>query len=72
VFEATQPDFLITILTSGIAPQATPAYLARLSADFASAKILVGGKALMKAKGESLTNISRFDNALMLKELLNE
>jgi DNA-binding transcriptional MerR regulator len=70
VAEHHQPDLIITSLTSGPSPHAMQAYLARLSQEFAPAKILVSGYALKKAKLEPLPNVITFGNAMALRELV--
>ncbi|MBX2899961.1 MAG: MerR family transcriptional regulator [Cyclobacteriaceae bacterium] len=71
VYDEHQPALLVTSLTSGPSPKILPSYLARLSQDFAAAKILVSGSALKKARVESYPNITTFSNALNFKELIS-
>lgn len=70
VAEHHNPDLIITSLTSGPSPHAMQAYLAKLSQEFRTAKLLVSGYALKKAKLEPLANVATFSNALALKELI--
>ncbi len=71
VYTEHQPQILVTSLTSGPSPNAMPNYLARLSQDFANAKIYISGGALKKARFEPLSNIKTFTNALDFKQLLS-
>ena len=70
VAEHHNPDLIITSLTSGPSPHAMQAYLTKLSQEFPTAKLLVSGYALKKAKLEPLPNVATFSNALALKELI--
>lgn len=72
VVDHYQPELIITSLTSGPYPHAMQAYLEKLSQEFATARILVSGYALKKAKLEPLSNVIIFTNALNLKELISQ
>jgi MerR family transcriptional regulator, light-induced transcriptional regulator len=71
VYQEHNPTIIVTSLTSGPSPNAMPGYLARLSQDFAAARIFVSGAALKKARFEPLPNITTFSNALEFKSLIS-
>lgn len=72
VYEIYKPHFLITSLTSPPFPHSLNDYLAMLSRDFPSSKILISGAALRKASFNHHANIKFFERALDLKEALSK
>jgi DNA-binding transcriptional MerR regulator len=70
VAEQHNPDIIISAFTTVPQPNAVDGFLKKMSSDFASAKILVSGYAIKKARLEPPSNVEFFYNALMLKDML--
>ena len=70
VCEHHHPQIIISAFTTVPQANAIGGFLKRMSTDFASAKILISGHVLKKAKVEPLPNVDFFYNALTLREML--
>lgn len=70
VYEQHQPQILISSFTSGPSPKVLPAYVTRMSGDFSACRIFLSGMAIKKTPLEPLPNVQIFENALKIKELL--
>ncbi len=70
VFDAHQPDIIISAFTTVPQPNSVDAYLNRLSTDYSSTTILVAGYVLRKLKNPVPSNTLIFSKALDLKDLI--
>ena len=70
VFDAHQPDIIISAFTTVPQPNSVDAYLNRLSTDYSSTTILVAGYVLRKLKHPVPSNTLIFSKALDLKDLI--
>jgi len=72
VFDAHQPDIIVSSFTTVPQANSVDAYLNRLATDFPSVNILVSGYVLKKLKNEVPKNVQIFSNALEIKDLIIE
>ena len=72
VYSTHKPDIIISAFTTTPQPKALPGYIQNMGVDFAKSKILVSGHLLNQAKIDYPSNIQRFNNAMMLKQLLEQ
>ncbi len=70
VFEAHQPDIIISSFTTLPQANSVDAYLNRLATDFNETDILVSGYVLKKLKNTPASNVHVFYKALEIKDLL--
>lgn len=70
VFDAHQPDIIVSSFTTVPQANSVDAYLERLATDFPQTTILISGYVLRKVKKEPKANVHLFSKALEIKDLL--
>lgn len=71
VFDAHQPDIIVSSFTTVPQANSVDLYLGRLATDFPQATILVSGYILKKLKNKPQANVHLFSKALEIKYLLS-